>query len=1087
MRKTKHWLMTIAALLCSMGVSAATYSDWISTNKGQSSSTSSNTYTITANAGDVLTFDWLVSSESGWDKLIVTIGGTEILNKSGEFSGTYQHTFTSSGTYTMVVKYTKDGSVDRGSDYAKVYNITLGGTDNVVASGVCGDNLTWKLTDEGELRIEGMGEMYEYYRPWMENHALEIKSVTIGGGVTSVAAEAFAACANLTSVFISESVASIGYAAFINCSSLSSIIVNESNPIYDSRNNCNAIIRTATNRLVQGCSTTIIPEGVTAIGNDAFAYIQTLTSISIPSSVLTIESGAFRQSYNLTTVDLGNGLTTIKEEVFLNCNLESITLPASVTTIGSMAFAGCSNLSSITCKALVPPTCDDYGYILPTFDVALSIPVYVPQKSIGAYQQADVWKEFTNYQPIPPIIIASGTTYGGNLTWKLTDEGELTIEGEGEMNSCPWSQYESSIKSVVIGEGVTSICNYAFFNCTNLTSIDIPESVSKIGQYAFANTGWYDNQPEGLVYIGSCLYGYKGEMPENFELVVKEGTKGIADYAFESCSNLIMATIPESVSYIGRAAFMQSGLGLVLMSEGIESIGGGAFWGCYRLEEVSIPESVTEVGSEAFHNTAWYRKQPCGMLYLSGWALGSKNCWECEVCQKMNSQMSILVGTRGLASGCIPDGALSVIIPESVVYLSYEFAYGYRESIICKALVPPSGVNESTFNYITDNAVLYVPASAVNAYKADEHWGKFVNIQAIDFPVWTLTSEGELTIDGTGAMEDYGVECTPWAIYDEFIKSVTIKEGVTSVGNNAFAYCEKMESASLPNSLTSIGVGAFAECDNLKFIVIPENVTILGNAAFYGSGISQITCNAMTPPTIAEETFFYVSKSIPVYVPLNSVSSYRNASYWNEFTNIQAMPEYITINQYGSCTYCSPYALDFSEVEGLKAYVAAGYNSETGVVTLLRVMSAKAGVGLFVKGEPGDYVVPVLENTSYNALNLLVGTLEETIVNGTDGSYTNYKYTILPGNDEPMFYPFADGSTQGAGRAYLQIPTAWLTEATAKSISYRFDEGDGTTDIDNSEFTIQDSEFIYDLMGRRVANPTKGGIYIVNGKKTIIK
>ena len=75
----------------------------------------------------------------------------------------------------------------------------------------------------------------------------------------------------------------------------------------------------------------------------------------------------------------------------------------------------------------------------------------------------------------------------------------------------------------------------------------------------------------------------------------------------------------------------------------------------------------------------------------------------------MNSQMSILVGTKGLASGCIPDGALSVIIPESVVYLSYEFAYGYRESIICKALVPPSGVNESTFNYITDNAVLYVP------------------------------------------------------------------------------------------------------------------------------------------------------------------------------------------------------------------------------------------------------------------------------------------------------------------------------------------------------------------------------------------
>ena len=123
MRKTKHWLMTIATLLCSVMVDAATYSDWTSTNKGQSSTTSSNTYTISANAGEVLTFDWLVSSESNYDKLIITIGGTEILNKSGEQSGTYQHTFTSSGSYTMVVKYTKDGSVNNGSDYAKVYNI----------------------------------------------------------------------------------------------------------------------------------------------------------------------------------------------------------------------------------------------------------------------------------------------------------------------------------------------------------------------------------------------------------------------------------------------------------------------------------------------------------------------------------------------------------------------------------------------------------------------------------------------------------------------------------------------------------------------------------------------------------------------------------------------------------------------------------------------------------------------------------------------------------------------------------------------------------------------------------------------------
>lgn len=143
---------------------------------------------------------------------------------------------------------------------------------------------------------------------------------------------------------------------------------------------------------------------------------------------------------------------------------------------------------------------------------------------------------------------------------------------------------------------------------------------------------------------------------------------------------------------------------------------------------------------------------------------------------------------------------------------------------------------------------------------------------------------------------------------------------------------------------------------------------------------------------------------------------------------VEILPETVTINinQYGSGTYSSKYALDFSEIEDLKAYSIVGYDTETGGVTILRVMTAKAGEGLLIKGEPGDYVVPVLESTSYNALNMLVGTLEATTVNSTDGSYTNYKYTILEGDAEPKFYPFADGSTQGAGRAYLQVPLNWV-------------------------------------------------------------
>ena len=318
------------------------------------------------------------------------------------------------------------------------------------------------------------------------------------------------------------------------------------------------------------------------------------------------------------------------------------------------------------------------------------------------------------------------------------------------------------------------------------------------------------------------------------------------------------------------------------------------------------------------------------------------------------------------------------------------------------------------------------------------------------------------------------------------LTAITLPESVTSIGDEAFYYCRSLTSITIPESVTSIGNHAFDGCSSLTSITLPESVTSIGDWVFaYCSSLTSITCEAVNPPTTQYGTFNGVNKSIPIYVPKKSISAYQSASYWKNFS-IRAIPtpENITlpIGQYGSGTYCSEYALDFSEVDGLKAYAATGYDSETGVVTLTRVMTAKAGMGLFVKGEPGDYVVPTLESTSFNTLNMLVGTLEDVIVNGTDGLYTNYKYAAPDG--EPLFYQFADGSTQKAGRAYLQIPTSWLTTTAAKSISYRFDDGE-TTDIENSEFTTPNSEFVYDLYGRRVENPVKGGVYIVKGKKIV--
>ena len=316
---------------------------------------------------------------------------------------------------------------------------------SMTASGTCGDNLTWTLTDDGTLTISGTGSMtgYSYDEaPWYSKRS-SIQSLIIESGVTSIGRNAFFDCTSLTSVTIPEGVTSIGNYAFEGCTSLASITIPASvTSIGSAFLNCTKLM------------TVTIPEGVTSIGDSVFSGCTSLASITIPASVTSIGNSAFKNCTKLMTVTIPEGVTSIGEYAFERCtSLTSVTIPEGVTSIGNYAFNRCTSLTSITIPASVT--------------------------SIGN-------SAFQNCTKLMTVTIPEGvTSIGCSAFSDCTSLTSITIP-EGVTSIGAYTFYNcSSLTSVTIPEGVTSIGHSAFKNCTSLTSVTIPEGVTSIGRWAF--------------------------------------------------------------------------------------------------------------------------------------------------------------------------------------------------------------------------------------------------------------------------------------------------------------------------------------------------------------------------------------------------------------------------------------------------------------------------------------------------------------------------------------------------------------------------------------------------------------------------
>jgi len=337
-----------------------------------------------------------------------------------------------------------------------------------------------------------------------------LTSITIPNSVTSIGSGAFSRCSGLTSITIPNSVTSIGDYAFFECSGLTSIIVEKGNTKYDSRNNCNAIIETASNTLIRGSKTTVIPNSVTAFGIGAFSGCSSLTSVTIPNSVTAIGDYAFCNCRGLTSITIPNCVITIGYGAFDDCSgLTSVTIGNSVTSIGDYAFSGCSGLTSIT------------------------IPNSVTSIGEGAF------------------LFCSGLT-------SITIPNSVTSIGNGAFSGC------TGLTSVTIGNSVTSIGEDAFAYCSGLTELVSLASIPPI-----CNAGVFENVDKSLCTLkvpkGSKDAYSQADQWKEFVNIEEVDVTGIEAVAAESVSN---ADITDIYDLNGRRrTTIQPGINIVKMSE----------------------------------------------------------------------------------------------------------------------------------------------------------------------------------------------------------------------------------------------------------------------------------------------------------------------------------------------------------------------------------------------------------------------------------------------------------------------------------------------------------------------------------------